>query len=187
MTDYGHHLLFGSFLTPTARTPERVVGLTVLSERLGLDLATSQDTVLPNPDEGRRRSDVWVWDEAARPSSPVPEPDDSYDARQLAALPFTCTAGLHRAVRHDDAATGFRHHGYLNMLLAADAAEQGATAADRSSDGVAAAVGALTPERLRAARVRFTSFGTCSIAEPVEDLVALGLLDAPAPVPEAAG
>lgn len=80
------------------------------------------------------------------------------------------------------------------LLLAADAAEQGATAADlarlladRSSDGVAAAVGALTPQRLRAARVRFTSFGTCSIAEPVEDLVALGLLDAPAPVPEAAG
>ncbi len=58
---------------------------------------------------------------------------------------------------------------------------------DRSSDGVAAAVGALAPERLRAARARFTSFGTCSIAEPVEDLVALGLLGAPAPVPEAAG
>ncbi len=52
---------------------------------------------------------------------------------------------------------------------------------------MAAAVGALAPERLRAARARFTSFGTCSIAEPVEDLVALGLLGAPAPVPEAAG
>jgi alkanesulfonate monooxygenase SsuD/methylene tetrahydromethanopterin reductase-like flavin-dependent oxidoreductase (luciferase family) len=43
MTDYGHPLLFGSFLTPAAADPERVVGLTQRSERLGLDLVTVQD------------------------------------------------------------------------------------------------------------------------------------------------
>ncbi|GAA1789983.1 LLM class flavin-dependent oxidoreductase [Planosporangium flavigriseum] len=43
MTDYGHDLLFGSFLTPTAERPERVVALAQLSEQAGLDLATFQD------------------------------------------------------------------------------------------------------------------------------------------------
>ncbi len=43
MTVYGHPLLFGSFLTPTAADPERVVGLAQRSERLGLDFVTVQD------------------------------------------------------------------------------------------------------------------------------------------------
>lgn len=43
MTDYGHDLLFGSFLTPSAAEPQAVVELTQLSERVGLDLATFQD------------------------------------------------------------------------------------------------------------------------------------------------
>jgi hypothetical protein len=43
MSDYGHDLLFGSFLTPTAARPEQVVELAVLTERVGLDLATFQD------------------------------------------------------------------------------------------------------------------------------------------------
>jgi alkanesulfonate monooxygenase SsuD/methylene tetrahydromethanopterin reductase-like flavin-dependent oxidoreductase (luciferase family) len=43
MTDYGHDLLFGSFITPTHAAPERVVGLAQVSERAGLDLATFQD------------------------------------------------------------------------------------------------------------------------------------------------
>ncbi|HEY2673467.1 MAG TPA: LLM class flavin-dependent oxidoreductase [Rugosimonospora sp.] len=43
MTDYGHELLFGSFLTPTAQHPDDVVALARLSEQAGLDLATFQD------------------------------------------------------------------------------------------------------------------------------------------------
>jgi alkanesulfonate monooxygenase SsuD/methylene tetrahydromethanopterin reductase-like flavin-dependent oxidoreductase (luciferase family)/hemerythrin-like domain-containing protein len=43
MTDYGHDLLFGSFLTPSAQRPEQVVALAQLSEQAGLDLATFQD------------------------------------------------------------------------------------------------------------------------------------------------
>lgn len=43
MTDYGHELLFGSFITPAAQQPERTVALTQLSEQAGLDLATFQD------------------------------------------------------------------------------------------------------------------------------------------------
>jgi alkanesulfonate monooxygenase SsuD/methylene tetrahydromethanopterin reductase-like flavin-dependent oxidoreductase (luciferase family) len=43
MTDYGHELRFGSFLTPSAEQPEHVVELATLSEAVGLDLVTFQD------------------------------------------------------------------------------------------------------------------------------------------------
>ncbi|HUZ56874.1 MAG TPA: LLM class flavin-dependent oxidoreductase [Streptosporangiaceae bacterium] len=43
MTDYGHELLFGSFITPAAGNPEHVVALAQLSEQAGLDLVTFQD------------------------------------------------------------------------------------------------------------------------------------------------
>src|ERR1700712_4354928 len=43
MTDYGHPLLFGSFITPAAADPERTVGLARLTEQAGLDLVTFQD------------------------------------------------------------------------------------------------------------------------------------------------
>ncbi len=43
MTDYGHDLLFGTFITPTAALPERVVELARASETAGLDLVTFQD------------------------------------------------------------------------------------------------------------------------------------------------
>ena len=43
MTDYGHELLFGSFIAPTAAAPDRVVSLARLSEQAGLDLVTLQD------------------------------------------------------------------------------------------------------------------------------------------------
>lgn len=43
MTDYGHNLLFGTFITPTAQPPMHAVDLAVVSERAGLDLVTFQD------------------------------------------------------------------------------------------------------------------------------------------------
>lgn len=43
MADYGHDLLFGTFLTPQNHDPAAVVDLAVLSERSGLDLVTFQD------------------------------------------------------------------------------------------------------------------------------------------------
>lgn len=43
MTDYGHELLFGTFLTPAAQRPHQVVELARRSEQAGLDLATFQD------------------------------------------------------------------------------------------------------------------------------------------------
>ncbi|MEX5637970.1 hypothetical protein AB1460_36825, partial [Parafrankia sp. FMc2] len=97
-------------------------------------------------------------------------------------LPFRCTAGLHHAVRHTDATTGFEHHGFLNVLIAARAAATGAgsvAVADilgcRDGAALAGEIGAWSAADAQRARALFTSFGTCSVAEPVGDLVALGL------------
>ncbi|WP_030178815.1 LLM class flavin-dependent oxidoreductase [Streptomyces sp. NRRL S-813] len=43
MPDYGHNLLLGTFITPTAHAPERAVALAESTEAAGLDLATFQD------------------------------------------------------------------------------------------------------------------------------------------------
>jgi hypothetical protein len=43
MADYGHDLLFGTFLTPKAEQAQYVVELAELTERVGLDLVTLQD------------------------------------------------------------------------------------------------------------------------------------------------
>lgn len=43
MTDYGHDLLFGSFITPVAHPADHGITLASASERAGLDLVTFQD------------------------------------------------------------------------------------------------------------------------------------------------
>jgi luciferase-like monooxygenase len=43
MTDYGHDLLFSTFITPTAQPAHQAVELAVVADRAGLDLATFQD------------------------------------------------------------------------------------------------------------------------------------------------
>ena len=43
MADYGHDLVFGTFITPQNRRPEDVVALAQLTEQAGLDLVTFQD------------------------------------------------------------------------------------------------------------------------------------------------
>jgi hypothetical protein len=97
-------------------------------------------------------------------------------------LAFKCTAGLHHAVRHRAADTGFEHHGFLNVLLAVAAAlaDEGpevvaGVLACQDPGRVAAAVGGLDDEPAAEVRGLFTSFGTCSTDEPVADLVTLGL------------
>jgi hypothetical protein len=101
------------------------------------------------------------------------------------ALTFKCTAGLHSAVRYLEAATGFEHQGFGNLLLAAGASIEGVPAADmvgligeRDEQAVVRKLTAVGENWLKAARARFLSFGTCSVSEPIEDLVRLGLLAA---------
>lgn len=100
---------------------------------------------------------------------------------RAAGLAFKCTAGLHRAVRHTDATTGFEHHGYLNILWAATETARGVDAiasavAERDPARVVAALREVGPVALTQARTRFLSYGSCSIDEPLADLTALHLL-----------
>lgn len=97
---------------------------------------------------------------------------------------FKCTAGLHNAVRHTAADTGFEHHGFLNVLLATRASLDGAApdevaAVLASRDGTALAARARELSELQIAGTRrwFHSFGSCSITEPLEDLTALNLME----------
>jgi hypothetical protein len=102
------------------------------------------------------------------------------DAALDRETPFKCTAGLHRAIRHTGP-DGFEHHGFLNLLVATRQAFDGSSRAEvtelleqREPAVLVEAAGDLD---LAGARRWFTSFGSCSVSEPLEDLLALGLLE----------
>lgn len=107
-------------------------------------------------------------------------------------IPFKATAGLHHPFRHLDAATGFVQHGFVNLVGAAILSSAGQLDERQLEEVIAdenPASFALTPEgfswrdhyasesEITAARASlFTSYGSCSFSEPVEDLTALGIL-----------
>ncbi|WP_114452116.1 hypothetical protein [Halopolyspora algeriensis] len=90
-----------------------------------------------------------------------------------AGLPLKATAGLHQAVRHQDPETGFTHHGYLNLLLAAAVAAGGAgqdevrTVLEIEDSGeLARRIGALDRDAALRARSVLVSYGSCSTGTP---------------------
>lgn len=92
-------------------------------------------------------------------------------------ISFKATAGLHHAVRNTGVDNGFEQHGYLNVMLAAQAAQSGASKAEleavlaiRDAEVVATLVASIETTRA------FLSFGTCSIRQPLDDLIGLGLI-----------
>jgi hypothetical protein len=111
----------------------------------------------------------------------------------LARVPFKATAGLHHPVRHVDAASGFPMHGFLNLLAAAalarrvDAVTLERIIAEEEADAFAfddtsfawrdERVG--VDELATARRTTFVSYGSCSFAEPIDDLTALRILPSP--------
>ncbi len=106
-------------------------------------------------------------------------------------LAFKATAGLHAAVRRTSP-EGFEQHGFLNLLVATGALLDGAgreaateLLAERDPTPLVQTVGSWPTDRPPPARRWFTSFGSCSVTEPVDDLVALGLLHPPTSDPEA--
>ena len=109
-----------------------------------------------------------------------------YTAVEL-GVPFKCTAGLHHAVRHTTR-EGFEQHGFLNVLLATHvllggggAEDAAGVLAERDGATVAGLAAKLTDEEAENVRGGFRSFGTCSVTEPLEDLVVLGALPASRP------
>ncbi|TCB98987.1 hypothetical protein E0H26_06135 [Micromonospora zingiberis] len=95
-------------------------------------------------------------------------------------LPFKLTAGLHHAVRQADPETGITHHGFANVLAATLAAAEGAGA-----DAVAELLTVRDERPLvqqldgrhELARPLWVGFGSCSIVEPLTDLIRLGLVN----------
>jgi len=95
-------------------------------------------------------------------------------------LPFKLTAGLHHGLRHTDPETGFTHHGFLNVLVATALAAEGAEVAEVAEVLAATdAVPLIEPARarLRAERRLWVAFGSCSMMEPLTDLIRLGLVN----------
>ncbi len=94
-------------------------------------------------------------------------------------LGFKLTAGLHHAIR-STSQEGFEQHGFLNVLAAVAAGlaaasvdDLAAVLAERDAGRV---VSSLAGAEVAAVRRCFVSFGCCGVTDPVDDLVALGLL-----------
>ncbi|MEQ1822424.1 MAG: hypothetical protein ABL949_07935 [Fimbriimonadaceae bacterium] len=105
-------------------------------------------------------------------------------------LPFKLTAGLHHPIPCDDAETGGAMHGFLNVTTAAaliedmdlNRAEVERLLLDRDprnfsfdDDGIEWRGQTASLDSIGQARMLFAGFGSCSVAEPVEDLRHLGL------------
>lgn len=108
---------------------------------------------------------------------------DAINTVVTGGIPFKATAGLHHAVRNTAPETGFEQHGFVNVLAAVAAVLDGADTqtvasvlAERDGAALAARLGELSEERAADVRRRFLSYGTCSIAEPLADLLDLGLV-----------
>lgn len=107
-------------------------------------------------------------------------------------VPFKATAGLHHPVRHLDRTTGFIQHGFLNLVAASALggrisreklerviAEEDARAFTFDDDAFVwrdERVDVAELERTR--KEAFVAYGSCSFSEPVDDLIALGMLPA---------
>lgn len=97
-------------------------------------------------------------------------------------LPFKATAGLHHAVRYTDEATGFEHHGFLNLLVATQRAVESRPAGEivaalLSTDGDALAHEVTVADPMIDDQVRehLVAYGSCDTRAPLADLAALGL------------
>jgi hypothetical protein len=95
-------------------------------------------------------------------------------------LPFKLTTGTRHALRHTDPETGFTHHGFLNVLVAAGVARDGGEVAE-VAESLAAThpLPLVEPARTRrdGARPLWVSFGAVDPMEPLTELVRLGLVD----------
>jgi hypothetical protein len=108
---------------------------------------------------------------------------DSLAGAIEAGVAFKATAGLHHAVRNTDPRTGFEQHGFLNLMAASVALQTGdgdarSILASRDGQSLAARLRELCPHQIAALRSAFTSYGTCSITEPLGELLELGLVTA---------
>lgn len=105
-------------------------------------------------------------------------------------IPFKLTAGLHQPLPYQEP-SGARHHGFLNVLAAASLAaihdlskreiekilsESSAKAFQFNSEKLVWGEFGVSLAEIADGRSLFRSFGSCSVAEPLEGLEKAGLL-----------
>ena len=108
----------------------------------------------------------------------VPRLAELVQACRRLEVPFKATAGLHQPLRHDD------EHGFVNLLAAAVFGDEEDALDEEDPDAFAVSGEAFrwrdreasAGEIARVRRGLFVSFGSCSAQEPIDGLVALGLL-----------
>jgi hypothetical protein len=108
-----------------------------------------------------------------------------------ARIPFKATAGLHQPIRRHDADLGVWRHGFVNLLVAAAAADAGrgidtltSIIADSDPDSFTISAAFVTWRELSIPspairRVRtqgFVAYGSCDFFEPVDELEDLSFL-----------
>jgi hypothetical protein len=117
---------------------------------------------------------TWPWPDEA-------ELGAFMHAAHALRLPFKLTGGLHHLVRgeHD----GEPQHGLLNVLNAVVEVVKGAPAsvaagilAERDRTALVSRIARLDIAAIAGVRGLFTSFGCCDVRDPIDELVAVGLV-----------
>jgi hypothetical protein len=198
---HGGRAVVDSIELKAARRDEAVAALDALPAGLvafvELPLDTDLAAILPVLRERRARAKVRTGGVVAEAIPTVRDLARFIAACAAANVPFKATAGLHHPVRAERALTYAPDspravmHGFLNVFAAAAFARAGAglgdleaVLAEQDASAFRLDDAALAWRHLRVAtdsitatRAGFaTSFGSCSFAEPVADLVALGIL-----------
>jgi hypothetical protein len=165
------------------RDPDLALSTAQLLERLSFTVPAYLE--LPLDQDPRPALDVLAADGVERAKfrcgpDVIPATADlarGVSAAVAANVPFKLTGGLHHALPSVEGSV--RHHGFLNALAATALALAGAEVdhlvAVLDSDDVATVLTALDTADVGRVRRQFRSFGSCSIAEPYDDLVRLGL------------
>ncbi len=175
-----------------ALPPDGPLGESAAIALESLDFALPAAIEIPRAPGWRDAVDVIAQDGAERVkfrtggATAAAYPTDGELAERIVAAvrsgaAFKLTAGLHHPLRRTDPQTGFEEHGFLNALAATARAvagdDESAVAdvlAERTAGPLLAILSRCDP---RAVRSRFTSFGSCSIDEPVAALRDLGMIE----------
>ncbi len=153
---------------------------------------SAQDEAMADVRASVAEGDAVVAKFRTGPTPTWPWPDEDELAGFLRAatgapVPFKLTGGLHHVVRGTYEVDGVReeNHGLLNVLVATHTAlDDGSPSAVsgllavRDARALADLVAAWTDDTTRRARAAFTSFGCCTVTDPLTELADLGLLDA---------
>jgi len=190
---------------PTERTSAAFTSLIGALSSIQPDLVPFVEVIVPRPFEDQIATVANALQELGRvggvkircggtAASMFPDPTTVASfilAATNAKLPFKATAGLHQPIRHYDAELGAWRHGFVNLLVAAGAADAGhgiemlteiIADADPEAFSISAAfirwrdLSIPGPAMRRVRTQGFIAYGSCDFFEPIEALRGLSFL-----------